>query len=335
MKGNLKISPNKGWVIQYKDFFRVVKYQGVPVDTEYIEREIGLHPDDLVDLNSNTLTYWSGREVEFDIVDDPSGHYVVMGGLVGVGDFGGKGPQAFIDKVAKIVQPGDLPREVPRVSSTPMRGKVYLEGTKLKVKYRHQVFYGSIGQDVEANLPIVNPDGLKEGDTVDFEIITVEQMCNGYKNQAEGIIGFVAATEFVEYAKVITEEPNTQSMPQEEINEMNQDEHENGNGTQMVGGSTLSDKNMDINIFETGNIITTNGSNALQVISSNDYQICVRDLLNNDLSVMTKTEHDYEPFNPKQVLKNVLNEIIMDAEIGASKADFIRTQMNARIEKFL
>lgn len=333
MKGTLKISSNKGWVIQYKEFFRVVKYHGIPVDTEYIEREIELHPDDLIDLNKNTLTYWDGREVEFDIVNDPKGSFVMMGGLLAVGEIGGKGNQICYNKVAKIVQPGDLPREMSRVSSTPIRGKVYVEGTKRKVKYRHQVFYGSIGQDVEANLPISNPDGLKEGDTVDFEIITIEEMCNGYKNQPEGVIGFVAASEFVEYAKVIKEEPNIQSLSQEDIDEMNQDEHENDNGSQMIGGETLNNKNMDI--FETGNIITTNGSNALKIIISNDYQICVRDLLNNDLSVMTKTEHDFEPFNPKQALKKALNEIIMDAKIGASKADFIRREMGARIEKFL
>lgn len=335
MKGTLKISSNKGWIIQYKEFFRVVKRQGIPVDTEYIEREIELHPDDLVDINSDTLTYWDGREVEFDIVENPEGSFVVMGGLVAVGDFGGKGPQTYYDKVAKIVQPGELPREMPRVSSSPIRGKVYLEGAKLKVKYKQTVFYASFSEQVEFNLPILNPDGLKEGDTVDFEIITIEEMCNGYKNQPEGVIGFVAASEFVEYAKVITEEPNTQSMSQEEINEMNQEEHENGNGSQMIGGDTLNNKKMDIDIFKIGNIITTNGSNALQVISSNDYQICVKDLLNNDLSVMTKTEHNYKLFNPKQMLKNALNEIIMDAEIGASKADFIRSEMGARIEKFL
>jgi hypothetical protein len=45
-----------------------------------------------------------------------------------------------------------------------------------------------------------------ENTEVEFEIVEVQQICNGYKNQPENVIGFVAAYEYVKYAKLIDDD---------------------------------------------------------------------------------------------------------------------------------
>jgi len=98
-------------------------------------------------------------------------------------------------------------------------------------------------------------------------------------------------------------------------------------------------KNKDTmeNLFKVGNIISTNDSNAFEILGENEYSVCVRDLLTQDFSVMDKTEHTYTLFNPKMVLKNVLKEILEDteAEISKKDKDFIFDAMSVRIDKFL
>lgn len=90
-------------------------------------------------------------------------------------------------------------------------------------------------------------------------------------------------------------------------------------------------------MFKTGNLITTNRMNGLEVIASNEHDIVVRDLLNGDFSVLSKTEHDYELFDAKTVLKNELKSILSNTseEINKKDMDFIIYQMNARIDKFI
>lgn len=90
-------------------------------------------------------------------------------------------------------------------------------------------------------------------------------------------------------------------------------------------------------MFKTGNLITTNRMNGLEVIASNEHDIVVRDLLNGDFSVLSKTGHDYELFDAKTVLKNELKSILSDTseEINKKDMDFIIYQMNARIDKFI
>ena len=48
------------------------------------------------------------------------------------------------------------------------------------------------------------------------------------------------------------------------------------------------------NIFEKGNKITTNRLNCFEVIDVNKHQVVCRDLLTDDFSVFSKTEHNFE-----------------------------------------
>lgn len=88
-------------------------------------------------------------------------------------------------------------------------------------------------------------------------------------------------------------------------------------------------------MFKTGNLITTNGMNGLRVIDSNDSDIVVKDLLTDDFSVLSKTEHTYELFDPRAVLRNELKAILNDAEIKENDKAFILHQMCLRIDKFI
>ena len=43
---------------------------------------------------------------------------------------------------------------------------------------------------------------LENGEFVQFKVVQEKEMCNGYKNQPKGVIGFVASYEMVDYAKL-------------------------------------------------------------------------------------------------------------------------------------
>ena len=61
MKGTLH-KTDKWWIVKYKEFSRVVKVHGIPVDTEYFIKELPLHPDERVELRNCV------GEIEFVIV---------------------------------------------------------------------------------------------------------------------------------------------------------------------------------------------------------------------------------------------------------------------------
>ena len=89
------------------------------------------------------------------------------------------------------------------------------------------------------------------------------------------------------------------------------------------------------NIFKIGNIVTTNDTNALLILAVNDYQICVQDLLNEDFSVLTKTEHAYNLFDPKVVLYECLKETVNELDISKQDKEHILNGMYIVIDKFI
>lgn len=88
-------------------------------------------------------------------------------------------------------------------------------------------------------------------------------------------------------------------------------------------------------IFKKGNRITTNKLNCFEILDVNDYQICCKDLLTDDFSVFSKTEHNFEIFDAKLVLVNTLKEVIEETDISDENIQHILTQMNSRINKWL
>jgi hypothetical protein len=68
-------------------------------------------------------------------------------------------------------------------------------------------------------------------------------------------------------------------------------------------------------IFEKGNKITTNNRNCFVILDVNDDSICCKDLLTNDFSIFSKTEHKFELFDSKKVLKNCLKEVVEETKI--------------------
>ncbi len=88
-------------------------------------------------------------------------------------------------------------------------------------------------------------------------------------------------------------------------------------------------------IFKKGNIITTNERNAFEILGVNESEICVRDLITEDFSVFSKTEHTYSLFNPKIVLKNCIKEVVDDTEISIHDKEFITDNINILLEKFI
>ena len=92
-----------------------------------------------------------------------------------------------------------------------------MKGTLHKKEGRWIVIYDEIiGENLvkknQNSLPLINNgqvNGLKlynsnEGLEVDFEVVEIKQICNGYKNQPENVIGFVVDYEYVKYAKILT-----------------------------------------------------------------------------------------------------------------------------------
>lgn len=88
-------------------------------------------------------------------------------------------------------------------------------------------------------------------------------------------------------------------------------------------------------IFEKGNIITTNRRNCLEVIDYNDYQVVCKDLLTNDFSVFSKTEHNFEKADVKIILELSLKEILDDTEINDKDKEYIINQMGYRLNSWL
>ena len=89
------------------------------------------------------------------------------------------------------------------------------------------------------------------------------------------------------------------------------------------------------NIFEKGNIITTNKLNCFEVIDVNEYQVVCKDLLNGDFYVFSKTEHKFERANIKLILRKSLREIVEETEISEKDKEHILLQMDSRISNWL
>ena len=51
----------------------------------------------------------------------------------------------------------------------------------------------------------------------------------------------------------------------------------------------------------------------------NDDSICCRNLLTNDFSIFSKTEHAFEIFDIKKVLKICLKDVIEETEVSKEK----------------
>ncbi len=88
-------------------------------------------------------------------------------------------------------------------------------------------------------------------------------------------------------------------------------------------------------MFETGNLITTNGMNGLRIIDSNESDIVVKCLLTDDFSILSKTEHKYELFDPRTILRNELKAILKDMNIAESEKSHLLHEMHLRIDKFI
>ena len=89
------------------------------------------------------------------------------------------------------------------------------------------------------------------------------------------------------------------------------------------------------NIFEKGNKITTNRLNCFEVIDVNEHQVVCRDLLTDDFSVFSKTEHKFEKANIKLILELSLKEILEETEISGKDKQHILLQMGCRLSNWL
>ena len=91
-----------------------------------------------------------------------------------------------------------------------------MKGTLQKTEKGLFVTYNHYQDSIVEILPLYNiialhPDDCKkfntDGDSqsckVEFEIVEIKQICNGYKNQPENVIGFVIDYERVKYAKLL------------------------------------------------------------------------------------------------------------------------------------
>ena len=88
-------------------------------------------------------------------------------------------------------------------------------------------------------------------------------------------------------------------------------------------------------IFVKGNRITTNRLNCFEVIDVNDSQVVCRDLLTDDFSVFSKTEHKFEKANIKLILELSLKEIIEETEISDKDKQHVLLQMGCRLSNWL
>ena len=89
------------------------------------------------------------------------------------------------------------------------------------------------------------------------------------------------------------------------------------------------------NIFEKGNKITTNRLNCFEVIDVNEHQVVCRDLLTDDFSVFSKTEHKFEKANVKLILVLSLKEILEETEINDKDKQHVLLQMGCRLSNWL
>lgn len=72
MKGKLIKTENE-WQVEYLEFFRTVKSNGIPVDTEYLVKTIHLDEDDAERLSFRSDKKPDeiiGEEVEFEIIEN-------------------------------------------------------------------------------------------------------------------------------------------------------------------------------------------------------------------------------------------------------------------------
>ena len=74
-----------------------------------------------------------------------------------------------------------------------------------------------------------------------------------------------------------------------------------------------------IDVFQIGARLTTNGLNMLEVLAVSDSQVSFRNLVNNDLELLGRTEHDFKEITVKTLFINVLTESIK-SELGETDA---------------
>lgn len=76
MKGKLIKTENE-WQVEYLEFFRTVKLNGIPVDTEYLVKTLPLHCDDVEQIEEDSkvfdniearIAYYP--DVEFEIIEN-------------------------------------------------------------------------------------------------------------------------------------------------------------------------------------------------------------------------------------------------------------------------
>jgi hypothetical protein len=88
-------------------------------------------------------------------------------------------------------------------------------------------------------------------------------------------------------------------------------------------------------IFKKGNRITTNGLNCFEILDANDHYISCKDLLTDDFSIFSKTEHKFEIFDAKVVLVNALKEVMDETEASTKDKQDILNYINSCIDKWL
>lgn len=89
------------------------------------------------------------------------------------------------------------------------------------------------------------------------------------------------------------------------------------------------------NIFEKGNIITTNNLNCFEVIDSNDYQIVCKDKLTGDFDILIKGTHKFEIADIKTILIESMRTIISETGISNDDRKHILDEMEVRIYNWL
>jgi hypothetical protein len=88
-------------------------------------------------------------------------------------------------------------------------------------------------------------------------------------------------------------------------------------------------------MFEKGNKITTNNRNCFEILEVNDDSICCRDLLTNEFLIFSKTEHIFELFDIKKVLKFYLKDVVEETEVTNEDKYHILLLMNNIFDKWL
>ena len=67
-----------------------------------------------------------------------------------------------------------------------------------------------------------------------------------------------------------------------------------------------------VDLFKKGNKITINGRNCFLILDVNESDIACKDLLTDDFDVFSKTEHNFELFDPKKVIPLCVDEMMDD-----------------------